>query len=181
MQRTRYLALAAGLALLAGCSPAKAPDAAAPAAPPTGRDAGRVETGAVVTGLMSSTFNAEQQGRILNMGYYMAASALCSDLEVDAQKLGKSVEATLALGRADATEAQKQHDHDAILMYLGMSSGAIIGSHVEDKAAFCDDAKKLKGGASETHLFTAGVPSAPSTAPVPEAAPAAPAAVPVKP
>ncbi|WP_293682643.1 hypothetical protein [uncultured Phenylobacterium sp.] len=174
MQRTRYLALAAGVALLAGCSPAKKPEAAAAAAPPSGRDAARVETGDVVTALMAATFNAEQQGRILNMGYYMAASALCSDLEVDAQKLGRAVEATLALGAADASDAQKQHEHDAVLMFLGMSSGSIIGSHAEDKAAFCDDAKKLKGGAADTHLFAAGAPSAPSTAPLPEA-PAAPA------
>jgi len=174
MQRTQYFALAAGLALLAGCSPAKKPETATVAASPTGRDAGRVETGNVVAGLMSQTFNAEQQGRILNMGYYMAASALCSDLEVDAQKLGRAVEATLALDPADDSETQKTRQHDAILMFLGMSSGAIIGSHVEDKAAFCDDAKKLRGGAPETHLFTAGAPSAPSTAPVPEE-PAAPA------
>ena len=102
LDRRSFLALAAGLVLLAGCSPSKKPEAAAPAAPPTGRDAGRVETGDIVTGLMSQTFNGEQQGRILNMGYYMAASALCSDLEVDAQKLGRSVEATLALEPAQA-------------------------------------------------------------------------------
>lgn len=177
MNSTRHLALVAGLSLLAACAPAKKPHAAAPTEAPTGRDAGRVETGNVVSGLMSQTFNPEQQGRILNMGYYMAASALCADLEVDAQKLGRAVEATLALGSADATEAQKRSNHEAMLMFLGMSSGALIGSHVEDRAAFCDDAKKLQGGAPESHLFTAGTPSAPSTTPLP----AEPAAPPAKP
>ena len=43
----------------------------------------------------------------------------------------------------------------------------MIGSHIEDKAAFCKDAAKVKGGAPETHLFISGAPSVPSTAPVP--------------
>lgn len=180
MHFIRHLALATSLAVLAGCAPAKKDDAGSVAAP-TGRDAARAETGHLVTGLMAQTFNAEQQGRILNMGYYMAASALCSDLEVDAQKLGRAVDATLALGPADATEAQKRSNHEALLMFLGMSSGALIGSHVEDKAAFCDDAKKLQGGAPETHLFVAGAPSAPSTTPLPAEQPAATPAAPAKP
>jgi len=167
MQRIKTLSLALALtAIAAGCSPKPAAKIDAPAA--TGRDAARQETGKLVTELMAPTFNGEQQGRILNMGYFMAASSLCPDLEVDAAKMGRAVEAVLALDPADETAAEKQHKHDAVIMFLGMSSGAMIGSHIEDKAAFCEDAAKVKGGAPETHLFTAGTPSAPSTAPVPE-------------
>lgn len=173
IKRTLTLAAVAGSILwLAGCTAqtTKAPEGKAAASPPQGRDAGRAEAGDVVTGLMSPTFTPDQQGRILNMGYFMAASALCADLEVDAQKLGRAVEATMALAPAVTPEAQKQQ-HDSLLMFLGMSSGAMIGSHVEDKAAFCDDAKKLAGGPADSHLFKSGAPSAPSTAPLPAEAP----------
>jgi hypothetical protein len=104
----------------------------------------------------------------LNMGYFMAASALCPDLEVDAQKMGRAVEAVLAMDPPDEIPAQKQRRRDAVIMFLGMSSGAMIGSHGEDKGAFCEDALKVKGGAPDSHLFTIAAPSAPSTAPVPE-------------
>jgi hypothetical protein len=169
MQRIKTLSFALALAaIVAGCSPKPAAKTEAPAA--AGRDAARQETGKLVTELMAPTFNGEQQGRILNMGYFMAASSLCPDLEVDAAKMGRAVEAVLALDPADETPAEKQHKHDAVIMFLGMSSGAMIGSHIEDKAAFCEDAAKVNGDAPETHLFTTGTPSAPSTAPVPKEA-----------
>ncbi len=166
MPRVIALSLAA-LLVLAACAPKPAGKAQTPPAAPTGRDAARLATGQLVTDLMAPTFNGEQQGRILNMGYFMAASALCPDLEVDAQKMGRAVEAVLALDPPDETPAQKQHQHDAVLMFLGMSTGAMIGSHAEDKALFCEDAAKVRGGPPETHLFTTTAPSAPSTAPVP--------------
>lgn len=167
MQHAVTLSVALALsALVAGCGPKPANP---PPAPPAGRDAARMETGKLVTDLMAPTFNGEQQGRILNMGYFMAASALCPDLEVDAQKMGRAVEAVLAMDPPNETPDQRQHRHDAVIMFLGMSSGAMIGSHSEDKAAFCEDALKVKGGAPDSHLFTVAAPSAPSTAPVPEA------------
>lgn len=168
MQRITTLSLALALALTAlaaGCAPK--PAAKSEAQPTAGKDAARQEAGKLVTELMAPTFNGEQQGRILNMGYFMAASSLCPDLEVDAGKMGRAVEAVLALDPPGETPEQKQHKHDAVIMFLGMSSGAMIGSHMEDKAAFCEDAAKVKGGAPETHLFSTGAPSAPSTAPVP--------------
>ena len=168
MQRVVTLSLALALtAMVAGCTPKPATKAEAPASAPTGRDAARLETGKLVTDLMSPSFNGEQQGRILNMGYFMAASSLCADLEVDPQKMGRAAEAVLALDPPGETPAQKQHQHDAVIMFLGMTTGAMIGSHIEDKATFCEDAAKVKGGASDTHLFIAGVPTNPSTAPVP--------------
>jgi hypothetical protein len=166
MQRLKMLSSAlVAIALVAGCSPKPAAKTDAP--PTAGKEAARQEAGKLVTELMSPTFTAEQQGRILNMGYFMAASSLCADLEVDAAKMGRGVEAVLALDPAGETPAERQHKHDAVIMFLGMSSGAMIGSHIEDKAVFCDDAVKVKGGAPETHLFTAGPPSAPQTAPTP--------------
>jgi len=166
MQRLKMLSLALTVAALAvGCSPKPAAQTDAP--PTAGKDAARQEAGKLVTELMAPTFNTEQQGRILNMGYFMAASSLCPDLEVDAAKMGRAVEAVLALDPAGESAADHQQKHDAVIMFLGMSSGAMIGSHIEDKTQFCEDAAKVKGGAPETHLFTAGAPSAPSTAPVP--------------
>jgi hypothetical protein len=177
MPRVIALPLPLALALaLAACTPKPAGKAEAPPGPPTGRDAARLETGKLVTDLMSPSFNGEQQGRILNMGYFMAASALCPDLEVDAHKMGRAVDAVLAMDPPGETPAQKQHQHDAVIMFLGMSAGAMIGSHAEDKAAFCEDAMKVKGGAPDTHLFTTTAPSAPSTAPVPDTSTAPPAA-----
>ncbi|EJL34535.1 hypothetical protein PMI01_01592 [Caulobacter sp. AP07] len=158
------LALAAA-ALLAGCKPAPADKAA----PPTGKDAAHVETGKLLTELMAPSFKPEQQGRIINMSYYMAASALCPTLEVDSQKMGRAVQAVLDVDAAGATDAQKQHQHDALLMFLGMGSGAMIADHIDDKDQFCADATKLKAGAPDTHLFTTTTPSAPNTAPVPAA------------
>ncbi|AYV45324.1 hypothetical protein CFHF_03025 [Caulobacter flavus] len=169
MQTLRTLALAlAATALVAGCGPK--PDAGkdAPTAPaPVGKDAAHQDAGALLADLMSPTFTVEQQGRILNMGYFMAASSLCPDLEVDAQKMGRAVDAVLTLGPPEQTDAEKAHQRDAVIMFLGMSSGAMIGSHIEDKTQFCEDAAKVKGGAPETHLFAAGPPTDPSTAPVP--------------
>jgi len=166
--RTLSLVLAA-TALVAGCTPK--PDAGkdTPTAPaPAGKDAAHQETGALLADLMSPTFTAEQQGRILNMGYFMAASSLCPDLEVDAQKMGRAVDAVLTLGPPEQTDAEKAHQRDAVIMFLGMSSGAMIGSHIQDRTRFCEDAAKLKAGAPETHLFAPGQPADPSTAPAPE-------------
>lgn len=168
MQRITTLGFALALtALAAGCAPKPAAKTDAP--PATGKDAARQETGKLVTELMTPTFSSEQQGRILNMGYFMAASSLCPALEVDATKMGRAVDAVLALDAAGETPEQKKHKHDAVIMFLGMTSGAMIGSHIEDKASFCEDAAKVKGGAPETHLFSTAAPSAPSSAPVPDA------------
>ncbi|PLR28003.1 hypothetical protein SGCZBJ_06565 [Caulobacter zeae] len=166
--RTLTFTLAAA-ALAASCTPkpaAKTDPATAPA--PVGKDAARQETGALLADLMTPTFTAEQQGRILNMGYFMAASSLCPDLEVDPLKMGRAVDAVLALGPPEQTDAEKAHQRDAVIMFLGMASGAMIGSHADDKTQFCEDAAKVKGGASETHLFAAGAPTDPSTAPAPQ-------------
>lgn len=167
--RILMFALAA-TALVSSCAPkpaAKTDPATAPA--PVGKDAARQETGALLADLMTPTFTVEQQGRILNMGYFMAASSLCSDLAVDPLKMGRAVDAVLTLGPPEQTDAEKAHQRDAVIMFLGMASGAMIGSHADDKTQFCEDAAKVKGGASETHLFAAGPPTDPSTAPVPEA------------
>lgn len=166
------LALTAA-AVLAGCGPSAAPKADKPAggasAPLTGKDAAHVETGKLLTQLMAPSFTAEQQGRIINMSYYMAASSLCPTLEVDSQKMGRAVEAVLAADAAGATPAQRQHQHDALLMFLGMGSGAMIANHIDTRDQFCADAAKLKEGAPDTHLFSTTAPSAPNTAPVPSA------------
>lgn len=168
MPRIAILSLAVALVFAAGgCSPKPAEKTDPATGAPSGRDAARLEAGAMVADLMAPTFSGDQQGRIQNMSYFMAASALCPALEVDPQKMGKAVEAVLALDAADETPDDRQYRHDAVLMFLGMSTGAMIGSHVEDKAQFCQDALKLKGGAPETHLFTLGAPSAPSTTPLP--------------
>jgi hypothetical protein len=167
MNKFSNIAMALAVATtLAACAP-KAETAADAA--PTGADAAKADAGKTVTQLMSQSFTPEQQGRILNMGYHMAASALCPELEVDAARMGKAVEATLALDSAGATPAQAQHQRDALLMFLGMSSGAIIGSHIGDKAKFCEDAAKADDAGPDAHLFVQGAPSAPSTAPVPQA------------
>lgn len=167
---TFALAAAALLALAAGCTPKpEAGKEAATAPAPVGKDAARQETGALLADLMSPTFTVEQQGRILNMGYFMAVSSLCPDLSVDPLKMGRAVDAVMTLGPPEQTDAEKAHQRDAVIMFLGMASGAMIGSHADDKTQFCEDAAKVKGGASETHLFAAGAPADPSTAPVPEA------------
>lgn len=166
--RTLTFTLAAA-ALAAGCTPKpEAGKEAATAPAPVGKDAARQETGALLADLMSPTFTVEQQGRILNMGYFMAASSLCPDLSVDPLKMGRAVDAVMTLGPPEQTDAEKAHQRDAVIMFLGMASGAMIGSHADDKTQFCEDAAKVKGGASETHLFAAGAPADPSTAPVPE-------------
>lgn len=170
----RMVAVLAAAATLTACAP-KA-ETGADAAAPTGADAAKAEAGKMVSQLMAQSFTPEQQGRILNMGYHMAASAMCPELEVDAARMGKAVEATLALDSASATPAQAQHQRDALLMFLGMSSGAILGSHIADKAKFCEDAAKVDDTGPDGHLFVQGAPSAPSTAPVPQTpAPQAPA------
>lgn len=167
MKHIKTLPFALALVVLAaGCSPKPATKISAP--PATGKDAARQEAGKLVTDLMAATFSVGQQGRILNMGYFMAASSLCPDLEVDSAKMGRAVESVLTMDPAGESAAEHQHRRDAVIMFLGMSSGAMIGSHIEDKAQFCEDAAKVKGGPPETHLFTAGAPTAPSTAPVPE-------------
>lgn len=163
----RMVAVLAAAATLTACAP-KA-ETGSDAAAPTGADVTKAEAGKMVTQLMAQSFTPEQQGRILNMGYHMAASALCPDLEVDAARMGKAIEATLALDSATATPAQAQHQRDALLMFLGMSSGAIMGSHIADKAKFCEDAAKADDAGPDGHLFVQGAPSAPSTAPVPQA------------
>ncbi|PVM90918.1 hypothetical protein DDF67_08120 [Caulobacter endophyticus] len=165
--RTLTITLAAA-ALAAGCTPKSETKEAATAPAPVGKDAAHQETGALLADLMSPTFTSEQQGRILNMGYFMAASSLCPDLAVDPLKMGRAVDAVLTLGPPEQTDAEKAHQRDAVVMFLGMASGAMIGSHIEDKTQFCEDAAKVKGGAPETHLFAAGAPADPSTAPTPE-------------
>lgn len=168
MRRIATITLAMVSLLATGCGPRSAGESKAAAGSPTGRDTAQQETGKLVTDLMSPTFSREQQGRILNMGYFMAASALCPDLEVDAQKMGRAVEAVLTLDPAGETGDQRHRQHDAVVMFLGMSTGAIIGSHMEDKARFCEDAMKIRGGPPEAHLFTTAPPSTPSSAPVPQ-------------
>lgn len=174
----KLVAILMAAAALTACAP-KAETGADVAATPTGADAAKAEAGKTVAQLMAQSFTPEQQGRILNMGYHMAASAMCPEFEVDAARMGKAVEATLALDATGATPAQAQHQRDALLMFLGMSSGAIMGSHIGDKAKFCEDAAKADDAGPDAHLFVQGAPSAPSTAPVPQSpAPPEPAKAP---
>ena len=159
------------LALLAACTTPTQPgiSAAAPPASPAAQVAvtppapvppppadkassqvGKAEVMKVLVEAMKPWWSPEQQGIMLYLGYYSAASAMCDTLQIDKVKVDALVRTQFLQpqnrpkGKGPATPHELGFRKDVFLMHLGMVTGAVMGSHRADIPGFCADATALK-------------------------------------
>ncbi|MBU1357945.1 MAG: hypothetical protein KKC79_04810 [Gammaproteobacteria bacterium] len=169
----RIVCLAPLLALLAACTtppngapvaggaaatpPAQAgampppPSAPVPSADMAHSQVGKAEVMKVLTETMKPWWSPVQQGLMLYLGYYSAASAMCDTLEIDKAKVDTLVrtkflqpQGSRPKSKGPATPSELGFRKDVFLMHLGMVTGAVMGSHRADIPGFCADATALK-------------------------------------
>lgn len=130
-------------------APAALP-APAPAADAANSQVGKAEVMKVLVDTMKPWWTPEQQGLMLYIGYYSAASAMCDTLEIDKTKVDALVRAKFLhsdarpKGKAPANAKELGFRKDIFLMHLGMVTGAVMGSHRGDLPGFCKDATDMK-------------------------------------
>jgi hypothetical protein len=103
---------------------------------------------------MAANFDEEQRGKLVWIGYNVAATALCDDLSLDISKMRASME---ALQPADAgmEEEKKQYLHNALLVNLGMAVGIFMAEHADAQDSFCAEATALRDDPEDTtNLFS---------------------------
>lgn len=159
-------AMIAAALLAATAMPAAAQTAApaAPAVPPSLSQAAdspqlvakKQEVARKLIKLMRPVWDEEQIGRIMLIGWYSGAAAMCDDIEVDQAKLGRAVSAILPPDAAKLAPDKRRFLGESLLMHIGMATGLIMGSHYRDVPALCADARQAMADLpADKHLFQA--------------------------
>lgn len=107
--------------------------------------------------LMRPVWNDEQLGRIMFIGWYSGAAALCDELEIDDHKLAAAL-ATLAPKDIEKLPPGKARFlADNLMLHVGMATGWVIAGHLRDIPKFCADAIQAKAEIpADKHLFVMG-------------------------
>ncbi|OYX78349.1 MAG: hypothetical protein B7Y82_03750 [Sphingomonadales bacterium 32-65-25] len=157
MKRLPILA-AAALASL-GAAPINAQMAAPPAPATPSPDspelrAAKQESAKRMITVMRKTWSDPEIGRILYIGWYSAAATICDDLEVDQAKLGKALAGVLGPDIAKASADKAQHLASMLSLHVGMATGYVMASHVQDGDRVCAQGREaMKDMPADKHLF----------------------------
>jgi hypothetical protein len=164
MNRTQILGLAAGLLLGQSAAAQPAPGAAV-AAPPSvahpepNQDtpelkAQKREAAKRMLALMRPVWNEEQIGRIMFIGWYSGAAALCDELEIDDTKLAAAIAGLSPKDLATLPPERARFLADNLMLHVGMATGWVIAGHLRDIPKFCADAVQAKAEMpADKHLF----------------------------
>lgn len=114
--------------------------------------------------LMSPVWNEDQIGRIMYIGWYSGAAAMCDDLEIDQKKLAAALQALVPPGDPKLTPEKAQFLQGNLLMHVGIATGWVMAGHYRDVPKFCAEARQTKVDMpAEKQLFVTGpaVPAKP--------------------
>ena len=152
-------------AMLALCAAALALPAAAQVAPPPARSgaaaaaspehiAAKREGAKRLVQLMRKNFSDDEIGRIMYIGWYSAAAALCEDLSIDQAKLGAAIAGLMPADAAKLPADQLQHVANSLTLNIGVATGYVMASHVDDVPAVCAQGREaIASMPANKHLF----------------------------
>jgi glucose/arabinose dehydrogenase len=104
--------------------------------------------------LMRPVWTDEQIGRIMLIGWYSGAAAMCDDIELDSGKLGRAIAAVIPPEGEKITAAKRRFLSDNLMMNVGMATGLVMGTHYRDVPQFCGDARQaMQDLPADKHLF----------------------------
>lgn len=98
----------------------------------------------VLLGMMKPVWTDEQIGRIIYIGYFTAAAALCDGLEIDSDKMAKAVETFIPADLKDMTPDRRKFLHDNLTLDIGLATGWVMAGNFRDLKGFCANAVKQK-------------------------------------
>lgn len=160
--RSTYALITLTAFALSGISPAAAQVAAPPAVtkPKPGPDdtpanlAKKREASQRLLTLLKPVWADEEIGRIMYIGWYSGAAALCDDLEIDQVKLAAALNALMPKDQATMPPARVKFVHDNLLLHVGMATGWAMAGHYRDVPKFCAEGRAAKAELpADKHLF----------------------------
>lgn len=107
--------------------------------------------------IMRPVWTDEQIGRIMYIGWYSGAAALCDDLEIDPAKLETALQSLEPQGMApDKAQFLERN----LMMHVGMATGWVMAGHLREVPKFCAEARQSKADMpADKHLFETTVPA----------------------
>jgi hypothetical protein len=112
------------------------------------------EAAARLLTIMRPVWTDEQIGRIMYIGWYSGAAALCDDLEIDPVKLEAALR-SLEPKDADKISPEKERFLErSLMMHVGMATGWVMAGHLREVPKFCAEARQSKADMpADKHLF----------------------------
>lgn len=108
---------------------------------------------AVLQKEFAEDWDESQRGHLIYIGYYRAAAHMCDGLDLDRDKLAKVVSESLVpdLDKQPAEEQEKLRRRT--ISHIALATGAFMGVHANEQAAFCTRAKAQRDASPESGLF----------------------------
>lgn len=142
-----YISLALGCALAASV-PAFAQSTAGPAE--ASEEAPAI---AVLQKEFAADWDESQRGQLIYIGYYRAAAHMCDGLDLDREKLAKVVNESLVPDLDKHTPEEQENMRRRTISHVALATGAFLGVHANEQAAFCARAKAQRDASPESGLF----------------------------
>lgn len=108
---------------------------------------------AVLQKEFADDWDESQRGQLIYIGYYRAAAHMCDGLDLDRDKLAKVVNESLVpdLDKQPAEEQEKLRRRT--ISHIALATGAFMGVHANEQAAFCARAKAQRDASPDSGLF----------------------------
>jgi hypothetical protein len=154
-RRTIVAALAALFLSTPGLAQMAPPSALAPPTDESPELAQKKREAAIrLLALMRPVWTDEQIGRIMYIGWYSGAAALCDDLEIDPAKLEKAIKSLEPADMATMSPDKAQFLERNLMMHVGIATGWVMSGHLRDVPKFCAEARQSKADMpADRHLF----------------------------
>lgn len=112
------------------------------------------EAAARLLKLMRPIWTDAQIGRIMYIGWYNGAAALCDDIEIDPAKLAKALDAVEAEKTAGASPEKAHFLERTLMLHVGMATGWVMAGNLRDVPKLCAEARQSRAEMpADKHLF----------------------------
>lgn len=101
----------------------------------------------------AADWDESQRGQLIYIGYYRAAAHMCDGLDLDREKLAKVVTENLVPDLEKQTPEEQENMRRRTISHVALATGAFIGVHANEQAAFCARAKAQRDASPESGLF----------------------------
>ena len=98
-------------------------------------------------------WDESQRGQLIYIGYYRAAAHMCDGLDLDRDKLAKVVNESLVPELDKQTPEEQEKMRRRTISHIALATGAFLGVHANEQAAFCTRAKAQRDASPESGLF----------------------------
>lgn len=108
---------------------------------------------AVLQKEFAEDWDESQRGHLIYIGYYRAAAHMCDGLDLDRDKLAKVVSESLVPDLDKQPVEEQERLRRRTISHIALATGAFMGVHANEQAAFCTRAKAQRDASPESGLF----------------------------